>query len=149
MKSNVDQETAQYGMQESISKKLYGQQESRRKKERALSNHVGSRWYRAPEISLCEKQYDIATDMWSIGCIMFEMLRCCEDKYQKLPDTKKYMDRVLFPGNSCFPLSPCTKTKMTGDSKNARVIAKNDQLKLTIQHFSSLTHKDYSFISDE
>lgn len=138
MKSNVPQETAQYGMQEQISKKLYSQQETRKNKKRSLSNHVGSRWYRAPEVSLCEKQYDLASDMWGVGCIMFEMLRCCESKYQKLPDNQKYKDRVLFPGTSCFPLSPCTKTRETDESKCARVISKNDQLKLIVQHFGGL-----------
>lgn len=43
-------------------------------KKRSLSNHVGSRWYRAPEISVVEKQYDYASDMWSIGCTIYELL---------------------------------------------------------------------------
>jgi serine/threonine protein kinase len=104
MKSSVSQDVAQYSMQESVSKKLIAQKESRQKKGRSLSNHVGSRWYRAPEVSLCETQYDIASDMWGIGCIIFE------------PDNKKYQDRVIFPGSSCFPLSPCEKTRKTLDS---------------------------------
>jgi serine/threonine protein kinase len=116
MKSSVSQDVAQYSMQESVSKKLIAQKESRQKKGRSLSNHVGSRWYRAPEVSLCDTQYDIASDMWGIGCIIFELLRCCEDKHKELPDNKKYQDRVIFPGSSCFPLSPCEKTRKTLDS---------------------------------
>ena len=27
----------------------------------------------APEISIIEKQYDQASDMWSFGCIMYEL----------------------------------------------------------------------------
>jgi mitogen-activated protein kinase 1/3 len=46
----------------------------RETKKRSLSNHVGSRWYRAPEISVVEKQYDYASDMWSIGCTIYELL---------------------------------------------------------------------------
>lgn len=42
--------------------------------KRNMSLHVGSRWYRAPEISLVEKQYDFASDMWSLGCVLFELL---------------------------------------------------------------------------
>ena len=35
--------------------------------------YVGSRYYRAPEIVLgC--QYDHAVDIWSIGCIIFELI---------------------------------------------------------------------------
>lgn len=40
-----------------------------------MSIHVGSRWYRAPEVSLVEKQYDYSADMWSFGCIIFELLQ--------------------------------------------------------------------------
>ena len=39
-----------------------------------MSLHVGSRWYRAPEISIIEKQYDQASDMWSFGCILYELM---------------------------------------------------------------------------
>jgi len=42
--------------------------------KRSLSVHVGSRWYRAPEINLVEKQYDYASDMWSLGCIIYELI---------------------------------------------------------------------------
>lgn len=35
--------------------------------------HVGSRWYRAPEVSLVERQYDQASDMWSFGCVVYEL----------------------------------------------------------------------------
>jgi serine/threonine protein kinase len=42
--------------------------------KRLMSLHVGSRWYRAPEISLVEKSYDQASDLWSFGCIIYELL---------------------------------------------------------------------------
>ncbi|XP_030440184.2 cyclin-dependent kinase G-2 [Syzygium oleosum] len=35
---------------------------------------VVTMWYRAPELLLGAKQYSTAIDMWSIGCIMAEML---------------------------------------------------------------------------
>jgi serine/threonine protein kinase len=43
-------------------------------KKRSLSSRVGTRWYRAPEIILMEPHYDQAADMWSIGCIVYELL---------------------------------------------------------------------------
>jgi serine/threonine protein kinase len=46
----------------------------RRVMKRLMSLHVGSRWYRAPEISLVEKSYDQASDLWSFGCIIYELL---------------------------------------------------------------------------
>lgn len=35
---------------------------------------VATRWYRAPEVMLSFKNYDKAIDVWSIGCILAEML---------------------------------------------------------------------------
>ena len=46
----------------------------RKEMKRIMSLHVGSRWYRAPEISLVEKSYDQASDVWSLGCIIYELL---------------------------------------------------------------------------
>lgn len=39
-----------------------------------LINYVVTRWYRAPELLLDQKNYDYAIDMWSVGCILGEML---------------------------------------------------------------------------
>jgi hypothetical protein len=42
-------------LRKAIAKKLLEDRERRKVKKRSLSNHVGSRWYRAPEIALVEK----------------------------------------------------------------------------------------------
>ena len=42
--------------------------------KRYLSSHVGSRWYRAPEIVLGSQRYGKPVDMWSIGCIVGEII---------------------------------------------------------------------------
>lgn len=39
-----------------------------------LTEYVATRWYRAPEIMLNSKAYTKAIDMWSVGCILAEML---------------------------------------------------------------------------
>ena len=57
-----------------ISIKLLKEKEQRSKKKRCVSSHVSSRWFRAPEVILIENQYDQAVDMWSIGCILFELI---------------------------------------------------------------------------
>jgi mitogen-activated protein kinase 1/3 len=41
-----------------------------------LISYVVTRWYRAPELLLDKKDYSFAVDMWSIGCILAEMLGC-------------------------------------------------------------------------
>ena len=39
-----------------------------------LTDYVATRWYRAPEILLGSHKYCKAVDMWSIGCILAELL---------------------------------------------------------------------------
>ncbi|PIO71003.1 kinase domain protein, partial [Teladorsagia circumcincta] len=49
-----------------------------------LTEYVATRWYRSPEILLAAKRYTKGVDMWSLGCILAEML----------------LGRALFPGTS-------------------------------------------------
>ena len=49
-----------------------------------LTDYVATRWYRAPEILFGSTQYTKGVDIWSVGCIMAEMLG----------------NRPLFQGNS-------------------------------------------------
>lgn len=39
-----------------------------------MTGYVATRYYRAPEIMLSWRKYDHAVDMWSVGCIMAELL---------------------------------------------------------------------------
>jgi len=39
-----------------------------------MTEYVATRWYRAPEIMLSFKCYTKAIDMWSVGCILAELL---------------------------------------------------------------------------
>ena len=41
---------------------------------RALTTFVVTRWYRAPELLLDSPRYSSAVDLWSLGCILAEML---------------------------------------------------------------------------
>ncbi|KHJ75748.1 hypothetical protein OESDEN_24636, partial [Oesophagostomum dentatum] len=47
-----------------------------------LTEYVATRWYRAPEVMLNSKGYTKSMDVWSVGCILAEMLN----------------NRPLFPG---------------------------------------------------
>ena len=74
-----------------IRTKLEDDRDRRRTMKRTVSLHVGSRWYRAPEISLVEKQYDQASDLWSLGCIVHEMLQYIVfTRQNKFNDSKKF-----------------------------------------------------------
>lgn len=56
-----------------------------------LTEYVATRWYRAPEIMLNSKGYTKSIDIWSVGCILAEMIS----------------NRPIFPGRHCqFDLSP-------------------------------------------
>jgi len=39
-----------------------------------MTDYVATRWYRSPEILVGSKQYTKGTDMWSMGCILGELL---------------------------------------------------------------------------
>jgi len=39
-----------------------------------MTQYVMTRWYRAPELMLFRRQYTVAVDVWSVGCIFAEML---------------------------------------------------------------------------
>merc|ERR1712088_305765 len=42
--------------------------------ENEMTGYVATRWYRAPEIMLNWTHYNHTVDLWSVGCIMAEML---------------------------------------------------------------------------
>ena len=72
---------------------------SRQNKVREVSSNVYTRWYRPPEVILAEPNYDFSADMWSLGCILFEMIH---STYKDLPSFEKQ----AFKGDSCYPISP-------------------------------------------
>ncbi|XP_047122580.1 mitogen-activated protein kinase 14 isoform X1 [Hydra vulgaris] len=52
--------------------------------EDSMTSYVATRWYRAPEIILNRTQYNSQADIWSVGCIMAELIT----------------GRTLFPGDN-------------------------------------------------
>ena len=62
--------------------------------------------------------------MWGVGCILAEMINCTYGK-------TKFKTRAVFPGNSCFPLSPTEESKDHTQSNN--LVSKHDQLKLILE----------------
>lgn len=64
-----------------------------------MTRHVVTRQYRAPEVILCSGNYSQAIDVWSVGCILAELLELL-----KAPERRRHAP--LFNGKLCFPLSP-------------------------------------------
>ncbi len=54
-----------------------------------MTEYVATRWYRVPEIMLTFKEHTKAIDVWSVGCILAEMLS----------------GKPLFPGKDCSVLA--------------------------------------------
>lgn len=93
-----------------MSKRLLKTKDQRMTLKRDLTGHVVTRWYRAPELILLEKDYGPAIDMWSVGCVFAELLGMMKES------AATYLDRQpLFPGKSCFPLSPDQKAKVDAE----------------------------------
>lgn len=54
-----------------------------------------------------EKEYNNAVDMWGLGCIVAELFGMMKEHQMEGIDPK-----ALFPGRSCFPLTPCGDEEM-------------------------------------
>ncbi|KAL9651755.1 hypothetical protein ABK040_014011 [Willaertia magna] len=44
------------------------------KSKKPYTEYISTRWYRAPECLLTDGFYDCKMDLWSIGCVMYEMI---------------------------------------------------------------------------
>lgn len=72
---------------------------------------VVTRWYRAPELLLGEKAYSSSIDMWSVGCIMAELLtkevlfrgQSEIDQLRKIYEVLGTPDEAIWPGFSRLP----------------------------------------------
>ena len=67
-----------FGLARSVSFLVEGEQQP------VMTEYVATRWYRAPEILLGSSQYTKAVDVWSIGCILGELVN----------------GKAIFPGTS-------------------------------------------------
>lgn len=92
-----------------------------KKTQQNLTAHVSTRWYRAPELILLERKYNSAIDMWSVGCILGELLTMRTEFTKREP---------LFPGKACYPLSPPKTADMNYKKVNDFPHSVYDQLYL-------------------
>lgn len=107
--------------------------------KRHLTGHVVTRWYRAPELILLQENYTEAIDVWSVGCIYAELLGMLEG-------TRTQDRGPLFPGSSCFPLSPDHKHK-TDYKFHTR--GKHDQLNMIFNLLGTPSDEDIEQLERE
>lgn len=141
-----------------VKESLLADRERRKTMQRNMSLHVGSRWYRAPEISLVEKQYDFSSDLWSLGCIIHELIQYLQYSRGEANFKKEFQRiRYLYQGNSCFPLSPCDKNDDDKDKKDAdpnddekvHIISKDDQNLVILKDLGVQSEADLSFLTSK
>lgn len=115
--------------------------DQRKNMKRELTGHVVTRWYRAPEIILLEKDYGPAIDIWAVGCIFAELLGMMKE------NAPTFMERQpLFPGRSCFPLSPA---KSPTEQRKGFPFSSNDQLARIFMVIGTPSEDDKSFVTDQ
>lgn len=108
--------------------------------KRELTGHVVTRWYRAPELILLEKDYTAAIDVWSLGCIFAELLGMIKE------NAPTFLDRSpLFPGTSCFPLSP---DRNATSKKGGFPHSSQDQMSLIFSVLGTPAEEDLEFVTD-
>ncbi len=83
-----------------------------------LTQHVTTRWYRAPEIILLS-DYGFPADMWSVGCVFAELMQM-----QECTGVVRGARQPLFCGASCFPLTADNSTDCHNDTDQLNVIFK-------------------------
>lgn len=82
-------------------------------KQKQYTDYVTTRWYRAPELLLSWNKYTTAVDMWSVGCILAELLK----------------RRPLFPGS---------ESKVFFDKKiDMRIILARSQVELIFEYIGT------------
>ena len=93
-----------------------------------------------------EKRYGTSADIWSLGCVLAELIFCTR-KY-KNKGQKMVGPRRLFRGSSCFPLSPSSGiSNFTNQDEN--IVSNNDQLIKILEVLGHQDSSDLSFVTEE
>lgn len=104
-----------------------------------MTKHVVTRWYRAPELPLYnDGRYSMAIDVWSVGCIMAELLSMLDSG---IPGHEKKR-RALFPGGYCYPLS-------RGSKRPDALKNKKDQLQVIFDVMGTPTEDEIARVRTE
>lgn len=90
---------------------------------REYTQMVVTLWYRAPELLLGTRKYSSAIDIWSVGCIMGELLtrKPLLPGRTEIEQLQKIYDLIGDPGENIYSHLPLWgKMRMIRQSKNAR-----------------------------
>jgi mitogen-activated protein kinase 1/3 len=110
--------------------------------QRQLTEHVVTRWYRAPEIIFRQKNYTSGVDMWSAGCILAELLSMQKENVAEYPDRKP-----LFPGTSSN-MSPRNGTRRL-ERQDSVCRDTQDQLSVILSVMGTPSAEDIAEVEDD
>ena len=79
-----------------------------------------------------------------MGCVLGELMAASEPYFGK--KTYHYKKRILFPGTSCYPLSPHKENKANPSNV---YIEENDQMFKICERLNIDVENDLSFLTDE
>jgi len=98
-----------------------------RQEESEMTGYVATRWYRAPEIMLNWMHYNKTVDIWSVGCIMAELLT----------------SRTLFPGTD--HIDQLTRIMHLVGTPSAELLSKitSDEARKYIQSLPKMEKRDF------
>nr|AAN31641.3 p38 mitogen activated protein kinase [Biomphalaria glabrata] len=95
-----------------------------------MTGYVATRWYRAPEIMLNWMHYNQTVDIWSVGCIMAEML----------------CGKPLFPGSDHIDQLTRILSLVGTPSEELMEEIKSNDAKLFIKSLPVMQHKDFKVV---
>ena len=76
---SVTRQSREMMFKAAMTEALYKSADERGKRKRQMSSCVQTRWYRSPEVVLLDQNYGKASDIWSVGVILSELLHCSYD----------------------------------------------------------------------
>ena len=118
----------------------YQEVDGRKKRQRALTPSCFTRHYRPPEIILCHKKYSSYADCWSLGCTLSQLALKLNSK-----ESVSMKEFMMFPGVSCYPMSPHVGLAIESQSMFAEVHQK-DQLLVILKCLGKQSEGALSFI---
>lgn len=136
-----------------IARALKDTEDEREHEARDLTPHVVTRFYRAPEVILLDKNYGKKIDIWAAGAIFLELLQMKKDNVPSY-----HCRNTVFHGKSCSPLSPSKRFKRKpvasagGSAEKGQPrgygVTEKDQMNIIIKVLGLPSADDFSFMTE-
>lgn len=109
--------------------------------QRQMTQHVVTRWYRAPELIVRKRAYTTAIDVWSVACVIAELLPLLHDSADVRGKRK-----VLFPGRSSWGMSPSAHSGSPSTADD--VFKQNGQMMVIFDKMGTPSKEDVAKVTD-